>query len=395
MSNLTTLPDEGTRSAEEASPSWLREGVGRGIRGVRQRREADPIYQASLVEAARLYQRAVHGNRRALLDFEEAMTTSDFSLLFADILDRQVLGAYQDWPSTWQMYARRGTVRDFRTVKRFALDGASATLDEVPERGEYPEAAVVPSEYEYKVTKRGRRLDWTWEMRVNDDLDSFRELPLILGRAGRMTEDKFVTQLYASASGPNSTFFSAGHANIVTGNPVLSVDALEDAMTTLAAQRDTDGNPIFIDKMNLVVPPALEVVANNILNAIQIDAASGGGDGTGNNQLRVNNWLARRITPVVNPWLPIVSATANGNTSWYLIGQTMAGRPAMEVGFLRGHEMPEVFVKAPDSLRVGGGIGPVEDGDFETDAIRHKVRHVLGGVLMDYKMAVASNGSGA
>lgn len=395
MTDLTTLPDEGTIPAEKATPAWLREGVGHGIRGIRARASANPNYKRDLVEAARLYERAAAGNRRALLDFEEAMTTSDFSILFADILDRQVLGAYQDWPSTWQMYTRRGTVRDFRSVKRFALDGASATLDEVPERGEYPEAAVVPAEYEYKVTKRGRRLDWTWEMRVNDDLDAFRELPLILGRAARMTEDKFVTQLYAAASGPNSTFFSAGHGNIVTGNPALSVDALEDAMTVLASQRDSDGNPIFIDRLNLVVPPALEVVANNILNAVQIDAATGGGDGTGNNQLRVNNWLARRVTPVVNPWLPIVSSTANGNTSWYLIGQTMAGRPAMEVGFLRGHEQPEVFVKASDSIRVGGGMAPVEDGDFETDAIRHKVRHVLGGTLMDYKMAVASNGSGS
>lgn len=392
MTDLTTLPDEGTRPAEQASPSWLTEGAGRSIRGMRQRREADRTYQRRLVEAARLYERAVQGSKRAILDFEEAMTTSDFNLLFADILDRQVLGAYQDWPSTWQMYARRGTVRDFRSVKRFTLDGASATLAEVPERGEYPEAAVVPGSYEYKVTKRGRRLDWTWEMRVNDDLDAFRELPLILGRAARMTEDKFVTELYATSAGPNPTFFSGGNNNIVTGNPALSVEGLEAAMTTLAAQRDSDGNPIFIDRLNLVVPPALEVVANNILNAVQIDAASGGGDGTGNNQLRVNNWLSRRITPIVNPWLPIVDTTT-GDSAWYLFGQTMAGRPAMEVGFLRGHEQPEVFVKAPDSIRVGGGMAPVEDGDFETDAIRHKVRHVLGGTLMDPKMGVASAGT--
>lgn len=394
MTDLTTLPDEGTRPAEQASPSWLSEGAGRAIRGVRARRGADRTYQRHLVEAARLYERAVQGSKRAILDFEEAMTTSDFSLLFADILDRQVLGAYQDWPSTWQQYARRGTVRDFRNVKRFTLDGASSTLAEVPERGEYPEAAVVPGSYEYKVTKRGRRLDWTWEMRVNDDLDAFRELPLILGRAARMTEDKFVTELYATSGGPNSTFFSAGNGNVVTGNPVLSVEALETAMMDIAAQRDSDGNPIFIEMMNLVVPPALEVVANNILNAVQIDAASGGGDGTGSNQLRVNNWLARRIKPIVNPWLPIVDTTS-GNSAWYLFGQTMAGRPAMEVGFLRGHEQPEVFVKAPDSMRVGGGMAPVEDGDFETDAIRHKVRHVLGGTLMDPKMGVASDGSGS
>lgn len=392
MTDLTTLPEEGSRPAEQASPAWINEDAGRGIRGIRSRNEANPTYQRRLVEAARLYERAVKGNKRDLLDFEEAMTTSDFNLLFADILDRQVLGSYQDWPSTWQQYTRRGTVRDFRSVKRFALDGASATLDVVPERGEYPEAAVVPSEYTYSVTKRGRALDWTWEMRVNDDLDAFRELPLILGRASRMTEDKFVTQLFASSTGPNSTFFSAGNDNIVTGNPVLSVDALETAMTVLASQTDSDGNPIFIQAVNLVVPPALEVVANNIINATEILAASGGGDGSGNNQLRTANWLRNRVNVVVNPWLPIIDTTS-GSTAWYLIASTMAGRPAMEVGFLRGYEQPQVFVKAPDSMRVGGGMAPVEDGDFATDSIRHKVRHVLGGTLMDPKMAVASAGT--
>ncbi|MFC5744822.1 Mu-like prophage major head subunit gpT family protein [Actinomadura rugatobispora] len=394
MSNLDVLADEGTRPAAKATPSWLREGAGHAIRKLSERQQVNPNYQRDLVEAGRLYERAVHGNRRAMLDFEEAMTTSDFSILFADILDRQVLGSYQDWPSEWARYTRRGTVRDFRTVKRYTLDGGAAVLGEVPERGEYPEADVVPGEYEYRVSKRGRRLDHTFEMRVNDDLDMFRELPITLGRASRMTEDKFVTELFAQSTGPNSTFFSVGHGNIVTGNPVLSVDGLQDGMTQMGQQRDRDGNPIFIQSVNLVVPPALEVVANNIINATEVLAASGGGDGTGNNQLRTANWLRNKVSVVVNPWLPIVDTTS-GNTAWYLIANTMAGRPAMEIGFLRGYEQPQVFVKAPDSLRVGGGSVPVEDGDFETDAIRHKVRHILGGTLMDYRMAAASNGSGS
>lgn len=394
MSTLDILSNEGTTVAEKAGPEWINKGSGAGIRKLRERRKADPAYQRRLLEAARLYERVLHGDSYAALQFSEAMTTSDFSLLFADILDRQLLGAYQDWPATWSMYARRGTVRDFRTVKRYFLDGGSATLEEVKERSEYPEAALADGAYEYAVTKRGRVLDLSWETLVNDDLDAFREMPITLGRAARMTEDRFATDLYAGTTGPDSTFFSVGHANIVTGNPTLSVSALQTAFTVMASQTDTDGNPIFIQSAYLVVPPALEVVANNILNATEILAATGGGDGTGNDQLRTANWLRNRVTPIVNPWLPIISTT-NGNTSWYLIGSTMAGRPAMELGFLRGSETPQVFVKAPDSLRIGGGMAPVEDGDFETDSIRHKVRHVMGGTLMDYKMAVASNGTGS
>jgi len=35
------------------------------------------------------------------------------------------------------------------------------------------------------------------------------------------------------------------------------------------------------------------------------------------------------------------------------------------------------------------------EGDFETDGIDYKVRHFLGGSLLDPVCAVASNGSGS
>jgi len=35
------------------------------------------------------------------------------------------------------------------------------------------------------------------------------------------------------------------------------------------------------------------------------------------------------------------------------------------------------------------------NGDFDKDHVHHKVRHVVGGVMMDTKMIVASNGSGS
>ena len=41
-----------------------------------------------------------------------------------------------------------------------------------------------------------------------------------------------------------------------------------------------------------------------------------------------------------------------------------------------------------------GEVNPM-DGDFETDSIMYKIRHVLGGTLLDPIMAVASNGGDA
>lgn len=395
------LPDLGGALSEAGS--WtLREGqslgaaqifAGDGVSAASRRRENNPRYRESFMRALDLYESVIDGNPYAALKFKEAMTTSDFPLMFGDIMDRQLYAAYQQVPIRWDRIAKRGTVRDFRTVDRYVIDGAESALPEVDELTEYPAAALSEARYQYKVSKRGRRIPMSWEAWLNGDLGQFRDLPIRLANASRRTEEKFVTDLYAGASGPDSAFFAAGNANIVTGNPTLSITALQTAFQVLAAQRDSDGEPIYIEMVTLVVPPALEVVARNILNATEILAASGGGDGTGNDQLRAVNWMRDKVELVVNPWLPVISSTANGNTSWYLFANPNVGRPAAEIGFLIGHEQPEIWMKSSDAVRVGGGQVAPEEGSFDLDAVQWRVRVVLGGSLISPRSAVASNGT--
>jgi len=249
--------------------------------------------------------------------------------------------------------------------------------------------------YSYGVGKYGRRVPLSWEDLINDDLDAFASIPDRLGNASRRTEERFATSLYASAGGPNSSFFSSGNKNLVAsgGSSALSISSLQAAYTLLASQVDADGAPIYVEAAVLVVPPALKVTAMNILNATEILAATGGGAGTANDQLTVANWMRNDVTLVVNPWLPIVSTSGTfGSTAWYLFANPSVGRPAMEIGFLMGHETPELFQKSPNAVRVGGGLISPEDGDFDSDSVEWKVRHVLGGTLMDPKSAVASPG---
>lgn len=360
----------------------------------RQRRST-PQYNAMFLEAARLHERVIAGDRYARLQFSEAMTTSDFPLLFGDILSRQLLGYYSVLPVQWDMTARRGRVNDFRVVKRFTVDGAEGVLTRVAEQAEYPAASLTEGKYEYQVQKYGRRIPLSWEAIINDDLDSFARIPERLALAARRTEEHFATSLYVGTGGPDSTYFSVGNANILTSNPVLNIGNLQAAITQMNNQVDDDGAPIYIGQYVLEVPPSLEVVANNLVNAIQVLAANGGGDGTGNDQLTVSNWLSGRLRVFVNPWLRILDGTANDATTWYLWASPGEGRPAKEVGFLAGHEAPQLFMKSPNATRVGGGLIDPMDGDFDTDSVEWKTRMVIGGVLMDPKMALVSNGSGA
>lgn len=393
-STLDVLPEVGSWSAAEAGTNTIYRGDGQSVSAAarRNRRQRNPRYEQHLLEAGRLYARVLSGDRRAGLDFSEAMSTSDFQLLFGDIIDRQMLANYQLRSTQWQQVARRGTVRDFRSVKRFFVNGGQATLDEVKELGEYEAAELKDGKYEYAVTKYGRRMPLSWETFINDDLDAFRDLPVRLGNGASLSEDKFWTKLFASSGGPNNTFFSSGNKNKLSDDHVLSMTGLQSAFTLLGQQKDSDGNPIYIEMVYLVVPPSLEVVARNILNATEILGASGGGAANGQDALRVENWMRNRVKLIVDPWLPIVDTTSGG-TAWYLFADPGVGRPAMEVGFLMGHESPELFQRSPNALRVGGGLASPEDGDFDTDSVDWKIRHVFGGTLMDPKMAVASAGT--
>jgi hypothetical protein len=363
---------------------------GKGIRSATASKRDTGVYKRKLVETAKFMEQIVRG-RRPVYHFQEALTTSDFPLLFGDIIDRMVLGGYTEWPKNWTNFTRTEEVPDFRTVSRHFWDGAMGTLSEVPERTEYPEATLTEGRYQYSVKKYGRAIDFSWEMMVNNDLNFFNDIPDRFGAAAARTEARFVTDLYVGTAGPDATFFAVGNKNIITGNPALSIAGLQKGFEILTDQVDADGHPIFIDMVELVVPPALEITAMNILNALQLELVEAGG--TTNQKLIAANWMKNRVRLTVDPYISQI-ATSNQKTSWFLFANPRTNRPAIVVGRLRGHATPEVFIKESNQRRVGGGLASPLDGDFETDSIRYKVRMVTGGVLMDPKAAVASNGSG-
>lgn len=382
--------------ADDAGVRDLFEGDGRGVRTLTRR---SPRYTAVLAAAAGLLSDVIEG-KRPLYHLQEALTTSDFPLLFADILDRQVLAKYREWPVIWPALAQRRVVRDFRDTKLFPpAYGADSRLAEVPQLTEYPESVLNEQAAKtLSVKKYGRRIGFSFEAMTNDDLQQLQDIPDRFARGARRTESRAVTELYVDVNGPHASLYTVGNANKVTANPPLSIAALQTAMTVLAAQLDENGEPMMIETVTLVVPPALEVTARNILNATQLWLTTSGGvrdSGSGQQQLIAENWMRNKMQLVVDPYIPITASTANGNTSWFLFANPNEGRPALVIGFLRGHEEPEVFIQEPDARRVGGGAVDPMSGSFENDSVNWKVRHILGVSRIDPKATVASNGTGS
>lgn len=336
------------------------------------------------------------GNYPGILRLNEAeMTVSDFPLLTGDILDRMMIARFNAFPSDWRMFTKISQgLRDFRQVRRIASDGLNGVWDSIPDGGEHKHGALSETDYPYTPKLYGRGAKVSFQMVMNDDLGAFDEIPGRLGEGGARTIAKFVTQLWIDTNGPHASFFTGGNSNIITGNPALSIAALGTAFSQLAGFTETvNGNsePIMVDSAVLAVCPALRVTANNIINQITVDVNESGG--SSNQRVRVNNWLVDNLVVAVDPYIPIVAATANGSTTWGLFTSPASSRPALEVGQVAGIGEPVLLQKASDAMRIGGGVDQ-SLGSFSTLSQEYKGIMAFGGATQSPKGAVASNGSG-
>jgi hypothetical protein len=382
-----------TIRAAEASAVRLHED------GVRAGGRRTVGYLANLAEAAQLVADVLKG-RRPVYRLEEAMSTSDFPILFGDLMDRKTLASYQVITPAYRSYcAVDDTVQDFRDKRFYMWGGAGQELPRVPELTEYQERAFTESETAYRIAKYGARIAFSWEANINDKLRVFQQMPGQLAVASRVTEGMLAVRLYVDANGPHAAVYTAANKNVISGpnatgtvvpNPPLSLDSLKAGLAQYARRRDASGNRIArAAGIRLIVGQSLENTARQILDTKEIEITSGG------KTVKIEgNGLNTNLELVVEEYIEDV-ATTNGDTSWFLAPAPNDPRPAFEVGFLAGHAQPELFIKSPDSRRIGGGdINPL-DGDFRTDSIEYKVRHVAGGGVIDPYQTFASRGNGA
>jgi len=332
----------------------------------------------------------------------EAITTSDFPYLFGQIIDRQLLANYKAVYADWKSYVRMATVPDFNTVRREKLLGADNLLAEVPEKGEYQPVKPVNCRYTYNVKKYGRQFDISWESLINDSLGAFNDIPTRFATAALRSENRFVTGLYAASTGDGNaalygaTITDCNQAVTNLGVLPLTINNLETTMELMAAQRDPNGEPIGVMGKHLVVPPSLEFTARSILTSAVKTYTAEGTDIDG--AIYSTPYPTTNVIPQmglqlhVDPFIPIIDTT-HGTTSWYLFADPSQGA-ALEFGYLRGYESPEVVMKASDKVAVGGGgLASPFSGDFATDNVMYRVRHVFGGAPLDPRFTYLQSGA--
>jgi hypothetical protein len=354
--------------------------------------------------------KALDGDARAqgaikaeIKEVTESHSTSDFPEVFRSVTQAAFLDQYSQIESVYTQYTRPYNVNNLRPQSFYSLfmdlsnmpdtNGGYDTLKEqpgglarIPELTEFPTFSFSASESSFGVAKYGARVNFSFEMLLNDEWGVLETLPNQLAVLARNQEDIVSTEVLASPTGPNADFFNAANGNLIAGNPHLSVDSLDAAINSINT-RTLNGNPVRVDNLALVVPPALEREARRIVSVSSFLVEDE--NGTYNIANPVSG-----VTVIVNPWLATIDKSATVNTTWYLVPFAGAGlRPSIVFSKIRGRETPELRIASATGNYLGGGEVPGREGSFLNDDIEFRVRHFVGAAGIAAETVAVSKGN--
>ena len=295
-----------------------------------------------------------------------AHSTSDFPLLLEDAINKTLQRGYDAFPRIWNQIARVGSVSDFKSVKLLKL-GSFSSLATKLEGAEYTAGTLSEERETLTASTKGKYIQLTREMVINDDLSAFSDMAMMLGQAAARTVNADVlgvlTTNGATADGYN--LFSTDHANLTGTGTAISVASLGLGRKMMRVQTDPSGNEAAnIQPRYLLVPVGKEDMAREIIMSPYNTDTTG--------QLKPNSIKEWGMLDVISD--PLLDS--NSATAWYLLADP-AIRPLLEIRFLDGQQTPYVDTEE----------------EFLTDSIRWKVRLDYGVGVNEWRSGYKNAGA--
>jgi len=286
--------------------------------------------------------------------------TTDFPLLLGDTIQRTLLAQYLQQERTFQAWARRTTINDFRAVTRVALTGIFGNLDEVKEGQEYKYGTMSEHGVSYRLAKFGKIIGITWEAIINDDLSAFNRIPQAFAAKAAIKQSDIVYSILNDnpVMYDNKALFHVDHGNYISTGTALSPTSLNVAFQKFRTQKDDVGDFINVSPKFLIVGP------QNEFTAIQMTSANY----TPNKQSDISIAAVRGLTTIVDPRIT--------DYKWFLSASPEAV-DTVEYAFLDGEE--ELFMDQREG--------------FNIDGIEVKARMVFAAKAIDWRGLFRNNGA--
>lgn len=281
-------------------------------------------------------------------------STSTFPAIMSNLANKSVMVGFNEAETTYQIWAGKGSNRDFKEAARVALSEAG-TLELVPEGGQFKQDSFGEASARTKVATYGKLFSLTRQAIINDDLGLFSKIATKYGSAAKRLVNKMV---YAQLTGnvkmqDNVALFDAKHGNVAGTGEALSVKSIAKAITAMRRQKGITGEATLnITPKYLVVPPELEMTAYQIVNST---AAVDG----------VNSGVAN---PYKGRFIVVADAELTDPDAWYLVADATQ-HDTIEVTYLNGVETPRL------ETRQG----------FDVDGIEYKVAFDCGVSALDFR----------
>ena len=281
-------------------------------------------------------------------------STSTFPAIMANLANKSVMVGFNEAETTYQIWAGKGSNRDFKEAARVALSEAG-NLELVPEGGQFPHDSLGEASARTKVATYGKLFSLTRQAIINDDLGLFSKIATKYGSAAKRLVNKMV---YAQLTGnvkmqDGVALFDSKHGNVAGTGEALSVKAIAKAITAMRRQKGITGDATLnITPKYLVVPPELEMTAYQIVNST---AAVDG----------VNSGV---VNPYKGRFVVVADAELTDPDAWYLVADA-SQHDTIEVTYLNGVETPRL------ETRQG----------FDVDGIEYKVAFDCGVSALDFR----------
>ena len=167
------------------------------------------------------------------------MTSSDFPLVLANLANKVAM-ARTEQSAEYRWFERLFTRMDYNDFRAHNTPwlGAATSLSQVDEGDDYQLGTMYERNETSTAFKYGKDFDFTMEMMVNDDLDSFVLAPSIVTEAAWRTASNLCAALLSGnqTMGDSNPLFDAAHSNIGTSKGVPTAARLNDLEQLLLNQ---------------------------------------------------------------------------------------------------------------------------------------------------------------
>jgi hypothetical protein len=290
-------------------------------------------------------------------------STSDFPIILGDITRQTLLTAYGRYENTFQLFATRTLLSDFRETKVLDI-GSAPDLKLKNEHGEFTSGTIRESEEGMRLQSYGRKIGFTREMLINDQLNAFMSLVSNWGlKAAKLEGDVVWGAIIDNAKLKDGKgLFHADHKNLAASGTALDKANLIKARKAFRQQKDIDGESIDIAPKYLFTGSELEIDAQTIIAAAYTPNTAGD----------VTPQAIKSLVPVYEYRLDKISTAA-----WFLFAEQQA---------TMGRGIKYLHLVGSEAPRTNERIG------FDVEGVEYTIAHDFGVGLDDYRFAYKNPG---